>query len=112
MSTPRPVDVARLGLGVAALGRPDFFLRLIPGSDGAGEQVTVRVLGARYLVQSGAGLAFGRPWVRDADAAIDLVHAVSMVALAAVAPTYRRIALLSAATALGFAAADMREKIR
>ena len=112
MSAPRPVDVARLGLGAAALGRPDLFLRLIPGSDGGGERATVRVLGARYILQSGTALAFGRPWVRDADAAIDLIHAVSMVALAALRPTHRRIALLSAATALGFAAADMREKIR
>jgi hypothetical protein len=112
MSTPRLVDVARLSLGAAALGRPDLFLRLSTGSDGGGERVTVRALGARYVVQSGAGLAFGRPWVRDADAAIDLVHAVSMLALAAIAPTHRRIALISAATALGFAAADIREKIR
>jgi hypothetical protein len=35
-----------------------------------------------------------------------------MVALAASAPTHRRLALLSAATAMGFAAADLREKIR
>jgi hypothetical protein len=35
-----------------------------------------------------------------------------MVALATIAPTHRRLALLSAATAIGFAAADLRERIR
>jgi hypothetical protein len=97
---------------VAAVARPGLFLRLTKGRVGRGERVTVRILGARYIVQSGAGLTFGRPWVRDADAAIDLVHAATMVALAAIAPTHRRLALLSAATAIGFAAADLRERIR
>ena len=120
MSTPRPVDVARLGLGAAAVGWPGLFLRLAKGRVGRGERVTVRILGARYVVQSGAGLTltqpwgrpWARPWIRDADAAIDLVHAATMVALATIAPTHRRLALLSAATAIGFAAADLRERIR
>jgi hypothetical protein len=112
VSTPRAVDVARLSLGAAALGRPGLFLRLAHGHNGRTERATVRILGARYVAQSGAGLAWGRPWVREADAAVDLVHALTMVALAASAPTHRRLALLSAATAMGFAAADLREKIR
>ncbi len=115
MSALRPVDVARLGLGAAALARPGLFLRLTKGASdrvGRAERVTVRILGVRYILQSGTGLASGRPWVRDADAAIDLVHAATMVALAAIAPTHRRLALLSAATAIGFAAADLRERIR
>ena len=112
MSSPRPVDLARLSLGAAALGRPDLFLCLTHGHDGRGERVTVRILGARYIAQSGAGLGLGRPWVRDADAAIDLIHAATMLALAVVAPRHRRLAVLSAAAALGFAAADLREKIQ
>ena len=112
MSTPRPVDVARLGLGAVAVARPDLLLRLAQGPDGRGERVTVRILGARYIVQSGAGLALGRPWVRDVDAAVDLVHAATMVALAGVAPPHRRLALLSAAAAVGFAVADLRERTR
>jgi hypothetical protein len=35
-----------------------------------------------------------------------------MVALAAIAPPHRRLALLSAGTAVGFAIADLRERIR
>ena len=102
------------------MARPGLFLRLARGRVGRGERVTVRILGARYLVQSGAGLTLTqpwgrpwvRPWVRDADAAIDLVHAATMVALAAIAPPHRRLALLSAGTAVGFAIADLRERIR
>jgi hypothetical protein len=120
MSAPRPVDVARLVLGGAAMARPGLFLYLARGRVGRGERATVRILGARYILQSGAGLTltqpwgrpWARPWVRDADAAIDLVHAATMVALATIAPTHRRLALLSAATAIGFAAADLRERIR
>ena len=123
MSTPRPVDVVRFSLGAAALGRPDLLLRRSKGDDGRGERVTVRVLGARYIAQSGAGFILsqsqkrpscrhrGRPRLREADDAIDLIHAATMVALAAVAPRHRRLALLSAATALGFAAADVQEVI-
>jgi hypothetical protein len=110
VSAPRPVDLARLGLGAAALARPDLFLRLTETPDERAERTTVRVLGARYVVQSGAGIVRGRPWVRDLDAAVDLIHAATMVALAAVSPTHRRLALLSAATAGGLAAADLREK--
>jgi uncharacterized RDD family membrane protein YckC len=116
MSAPRPVDVARLVLGGAAMARPGLFLYLARGRVGRGERATVRILGARYILQSGAGLTltqpWGRPWVRDADAAIDLVHAATMVALAAIAPPHRRLALLSAGTAVGFAIADLRERIR
>lgn len=136
MSPPRPVDLARLSLGAIAVTRPGLFLRMTEGADGRGERVTVRILGARYLVQSSAGLALtqrwsqapgrpwarsrvefegwsgGRPWVPEVDAAVDVVHAATMLALAAVAPTRRRLALLSAATAVGFAAADLREKMR
>jgi hypothetical protein len=112
VSTPRPVDLARLGLGAVALARPGLFLRLGKERDGRGERATVRILGARYVAQSGAGIVLGRPWVRDLDAGVDLAHAATMVALAAVSPTHRRLALLSAVTATGLAAADLREKLR
>lgn len=112
MSTPRPVDLARLGLGAVALARPDLLLRPVTERTSRGERITVRLLGARYVAQSGAGMILGRPWVRDLDAAVDLAHAATMVALAAVSPTHRRLALLSAVTATGLAAADLREKLR
>ena len=111
MSTHRPVDLARLSLGVVALARPHVLVRL-GAEDGQGVRTTIRILGARYVVQSAAGFVLVRPWVRDADAAIDLIHAATMLAMAALAPAHRRLALLSAATATAFAAADLNEKMR
>lgn len=112
ITRPRPVDVARLGLGIAALIRPEVFLRLTEADDGTGVRRTVQVLGARYVVQSGAGLVLHRRWVPRADAAVDVIHVASMLAIAALAPTHRRLALVSAAAATGFAAADLSEKTR
>jgi hypothetical protein len=124
MSTARPVDVARMGLGLLALTRPGLVLRLGTGPGGRGERVTVRVLGARYVLQSGSGLllalpplgrrvrTWDHPWVRDVDAAVDLVHAGTMLALAAARPGHRRLALTSAAAATAFALADLQERLR
>lgn len=106
MNRLRLVDAARLGLGVMALWRPGLFLRLSSES-GPGANATVRVLGGRYIIQSVAGAALDRAWVRDVDAVVDLVHAGTMLVVAVFAPSHRRPALLSAATATGFAAADL-----
>jgi hypothetical protein len=73
---------------------------------------TIRVLGVRYLIQAIAAPVVHRPWVRPADTGVDLVHAVSMLGFAHLFPTHRRLAHLSAVTALGFAALDAREAIR
>jgi hypothetical protein len=114
MSAARRVDLARLGLGTVALSRPDLLLRLSGHHERRGERLTVRVLGARYVLQAGAGIAVAKQpgrtgaetWMRHADAATDLVHAVTMLVLAAVRPDHRRLALISAVTALAFATAD------
>ena len=65
-----------------------------------------------YVVQSAFGLAERRPWVPAADAAVDVVHAVSMLGLAAVSPRHRRVALVSAGCALAFATLDLTEEER
>jgi hypothetical protein len=107
MSRPRPVDLARLAFGLWALARPRSLLRLVGSDDGTGPRRAARVLGARYVVQSGAGLVLPRrpvPWL---DGTVDLVHAASMLAFAAAFPRHRRLALTSGAAALGFAAADL-----
>jgi hypothetical protein len=72
----------------------------------------VRILGGRYLVQSGAGLLDRRPWLPEVDGLIDLTHAASMIAAATLWPQHRHLALLSAATATGFAALDLTEQVR
>lgn len=56
MSRPRPVDLARLVLGMAAVAKPDLLLRL-SARDEPLERSTVRILGARHVVRSTVGLA-------------------------------------------------------
>ena len=119
--TWRLIDVVRLGLGLVNLTRPEVPLRLCGGRTQQHERAAVRILGARYLAQSVIGLAASRlqqrapvsserrPWVRELDVAIEVTHAASMVALAAVSPKRRCLALVSAVTALGFSALDVRE---
>jgi hypothetical protein len=108
----RPVDLARLALGTAALAGPGLFLRLGRSDDDGRARWTIRVLGGRYVVQSAAGLWLRRSPVRDADAVVDLLHAATMLGLAALVPEYRRLALLSAGAACGFAVADLRGRVR
>jgi len=64
-------------------------------------------MGVRYLVQSVGGYVVDRPWVPAVDAAVDLVHAASMLGLAVLAPANRMPALLSAGAATTFAVADL-----
>lgn len=108
MSRVRGVDLARCGLGVLALTRPEAVLTLSRRDEGPAVSRSVRVLGARYLIQSAGGIVLGRRWVPGVDAGIDLVHAASMLGLAAFVPTHRRIALISAGAATGFALADLK----
>ena len=124
MSTTRPVDVVRLGLGLVTLTRPELPLRLVGGRKHQHERAAVRILGARYVAQSVMGLAVTRsrqrpaasnraqPWLQQLDVTIEVIHSATMLALAGASPRHRRLALLSAATALGFSAADLRENGR
>jgi hypothetical protein len=66
----------------------------------------VRLLGARRVAQAAVGLAVPRREVWLAGAAVDALHALSMLAAAARWPGYRRAALLSAGTAAMAAAAQ------
>ena len=103
----RRPDAARLALGAVALAGPGLAVRLTGSRDGVGVRRTVRVLGARYVVQSVAGRWLHRAWVPEADATVDAIHAVSMLGLAVLAPRHRRLALVSAALASTFAVADL-----
>lgn len=109
MTSARPVDLARLALGVVIVARPDVPLRLTGGRTLPHERAAVRVLGARYLVQSAVGLARGRSrWVRRGDVAVEVVHAATMLGLAGASPRHRRLALASAGAALALATVDLR----
>ena len=104
----RAADIGRLGLGCFALLRPRAVLAATRTPDRAWPRRTVRLLGARLLVQAVAGtLAPGRR-VLLGGAAVELTHAGTMVLLAAVSPAYRPLALTSGAVAAGFGAVDLR----
>jgi hypothetical protein len=93
--------------GVVLLVRPD-----LPATAGLAApdlpRGVVRLLGARRVVQAGLELAVPRRGVALACAAVDALHALSMLAAAAHWPRHRRAALLSAGTAALAAAAQYR----
>ena len=109
---PRPADAARVALGTALLARPGLAVRCTRSPDGAWPRRIARILGIRYVMQSTAGLATHRPWLRAADTGVDVVHAVSMLGFARAFPRHRRMAWASAAAALVFAALDATERGR
>lgn len=86
------VELARVAYGAALVRRPHRM---------------DRVLGARLLVQGAATAARGGDaGAHGVGAGVDALHALSMVGLAAVSRSWRRRALVSAAGAAGFAAAE------
>ena len=108
----RPVDVARLALGTAALARPHWFIRATRAADGTWPRRVTRILGARYVVQSAGGLLVHERWMPELDGGIDLVHAASMIGFALAFPRHRRLSVTSGLAALAFAAADLTERAR
>jgi hypothetical protein len=112
MRAIRTADRGRLALGAALLARPGIAVRVTGSPDGKGVRRTVRILGARYVVQSLGGSLVERPWVHTADTGVDVVHAVSMLGFARVFPRHRRLSLVSAGLALVFAGLDVTEPVR
>jgi hypothetical protein len=100
----RAATVLGAAWGAALLIRPDRVLRATGADPGLpGVVVAARVLGARQLCQAVLLAARPVPTARWA-AAIDGGHMCSMLALAVLAPGYRRPALASAQVAAGLAA--------
>jgi hypothetical protein len=64
-----------------------------------------RVLGVRHLLQASASALAPTGPVAGLGAAIDTLHAASVVGLSALSPRWRRAALLDAMIETGFAAA-------
>lgn len=102
----RLVQVARTAYGLLLLGVPERSPELA-GQDAPDPVVTgvVRILGARHLAQ--AAMTGTRPstMALRVGAAVDGLHAASMVLLARVSPEDRRPALVSAISATGFSLA-------
>lgn len=82
--------------GMALGKKPDKRLR-----------VTIRILGARHIAQAALTVAT-RGRIHGAGGAVDLIHAASMLGLAAVDERRRRAAVVNAAIATLFAAGELR----
>jgi hypothetical protein len=106
----RYAAVARATYGAFLLFVPGAVIQVASGeSVDRASAVVGRVLGARHLVQA---LVLERAGTRGSflvGAAIDAVHALSMVGLAALSRNYRRPAALDAALATGLAINGLRE---
>jgi len=94
----RGVATLRCGVGLALLVRPEPAARLL-AAPAEGPHPVLRMLGARHLAIGLAGLASPTPGVATASGAVDGIHALSCLGLAAVSPTHRRTALRATVTA-------------
>ena len=102
MSRPAAPALVVLGAwGAGLLTAPGRLAGLVGGPPPPA--AIVRVLGARRLVQELALLRWPSPGVAVAAAAVDGLHAASMLAAAGLWPRYRRAALTSAGVAAGSA---------
>jgi hypothetical protein len=98
----------RLVYGAALLAAPGAVLRACGGPDDGRARLYARVLGARQLAEGALLLAHGEPAWALGGAAVDGVHAISAVALAARTTRYRRLALLNAGGAAALTLAGVR----
>ena len=107
-SVTRWLAVGRLVWGIALLAAPQKVFRAASGAAGTrGATDIVRVLGLRETSHAAIAIAAPTAPVVAAGAAVDGIHALSMVGLAAASSRYRRPALLSAAIATCASAAGL-----
>lgn len=86
-------------VGAVALFRPRPVATLVSGDGPAPDTSVVRILGARQLLQGGVLFICPAPLLVIGGLVVDVLHATSMLAVAAIRPGYRRPALASAAVA-------------
>jgi hypothetical protein len=98
----------RASYGVALILAPDAVIHLVTGGfPGRRAPWVARLLGARHLIQAVVSFLAPLPGVLAAGAAVDAVHAASMVMLAAAGHGARRAALADALAESVFAAAGV-----
>jgi hypothetical protein len=100
----RGAALARALYGTLLLVAAEDLTRRLTGRDSRVAAAVARVLGARHLLQA---LTLDRTRSRGLLAlgvAIDLLHGLSMLALATVSPSYRRATLLDATASGGWVA--------
>lgn len=95
----RSIGVLTAAAGVLGVTRPRFVGRWAAGRQKPPPDEIVRLLGARYLLQSAAELSRPTKLVLRSACVVDGLHAASMLGAAVAFPSYRRAALCSAALA-------------
>ena len=103
----RMLTLVRAGWGTVLLAFPAEVVRVAGGEPATtSARWLARALGARDLMQA-AALARRRtdPRMRELGAGIDLLHALSMAALALGSPRWRRAGVVGAGVATSFAVA-------
>lgn len=98
--------VIRAGYGLLQLTAPGLLAAWVAGRPlDSQARLIVRVLGTRQLAQACASGPAPTAAVLALGVEVDLLHAASMLGLAAISRRWRPVALASAAIAAGFAAA-------
>ncbi|UQU62191.1 hypothetical protein COUCH_24485 [Couchioplanes caeruleus] len=98
--------------GCALLLMPDTVLRATGRPPTPGAVAVARVLGARHVLQAVVTAAAPGGPVAALGAVVDTVHAAGDLAVAAVAPRWRRPALTDSVIAAGLAAAGWADARR
>jgi hypothetical protein len=123
------ITLVRAGYGVALLCAPGALIKMtgdpVTGQPGGASRArpsrracgVARVLGVRHLVQAGLTAAAlraqpGSPYPLAGGAAVDALHATTMVGLALVDRGARRVALADTGVELAFATAGGLTAIR
>ena len=99
--------LARAGYGAALCCAPGPMLRVEGGPGAAaspGARAVARILGGRHIVQAVLSATRPTPAVLAAGAGTDVLHAASMIALAALDRPRRRLGLSDSLIAAAFAA--------
>lgn len=104
----RIATAVRLVLGSACLAAPEAVLAAVGGPDRGDPtiQQLARVFGGRLVLQAVADLTLGRR-TRRPGVVVEMLHAGSMVPVAARRPEHRRTALTSAGLAAGIGLIDL-----
>jgi hypothetical protein len=103
------VTARRAAWGVALLTVPGPVLRAIERTDHTrAQRVVARVLGIRNVLQAAVVASVGGRSIRRRGAAVDAIHVLTSLGMAAASHRWRRLALADAAIAAGLAAAGVR----
>ena len=106
-NTARVVGIAQLFAGATMVLTPARVARTAAGRGPVAPPVIVRILGLRMVGQGALTVARPSRVALEIGAGTDAIHALSMAALIAVAPKYRRTALVSASIAGASLAASL-----